>query len=144
LSYLETRLAEICADRKQLKTAPAWHELAQPDFVAARFWGRVDIRQSEAECWNWNGAVHGNGYGNFRVPGLGRKNIQAHRMAFLLSNAILPGPQLVVRHKCDNPICCNPSHLEVGTSMDNARDKVERGRHRNRFTGPMEDDTLRF
>ena len=34
----------------------------------------------------------------------------------------------VVRHKCDNPRCINPEHLEYGSVGDNNRDTSKRGR----------------
>lgn len=33
---------------------------------------------------------------------------------------------MVIRHKCDNPNCCNIKHLEIGTPKDNVRDLIER------------------
>ena len=34
----------------------------------------------------------------------------------------------LTRHKCDNPQCCNPDHLEIGNSQQNHDDMVSRGR----------------
>lgn len=36
---------------------------------------------------------------------------------------------LVVRHRCDNPGCINPLHLEIGTQAQNVTDAVNRDRH---------------
>lgn len=35
---------------------------------------------------------------------------------------------MVVRHECDNPICCNPFHLVIGTQKENNHDKLIRSR----------------
>ncbi|AFV50997.1 hypothetical protein Abp1_0022 [Acinetobacter phage Abp1] len=53
-----------------------------------------------------------------------------HRIVYCQSNNIhmqdIEG--LVVRHKCDNPRCVNPEHLEIGTLADNNKDRAKRGR----------------
>ena len=36
----------------------------------------------------------------------------------------------VVRHKCDEPKCVNPEHLELGTPKDNMDDRTKRDRAR--------------
>jgi hypothetical protein len=94
-----------------------------------RFWSKI-VRKSPDECWLWTAGVDGGGYGVFtvgsRTDGTAR-NIKAHRHAWSTVNGPIPTGMLV-RHKCDNPPCCNPAHLETGTKADNARDMVERGR----------------
>lgn len=50
-------------------------------------------------------------------------------MAWILANGQIPNGA-VVRHGCDNPPCCNPAHLEIGTAADNVRDSIVRGRAR--------------
>jgi hypothetical protein len=72
-------------------------------------------------CWEWTGATTSNGYGRFR----GRR---VHRIAYEWATDRPIPPDMVVRHKCDNRLCCRPSHLELGTKAQNTRDAIDRGR----------------
>lgn len=91
-----------------------------------RFWPRVNKRGPE-DCWEWTGQRHPSGYGTIKVAGMMRG---AHRVAWELSHGTIPAG-LFVCHSCDNPPCCNPAHLFLGTSADNTRDSTAKGRHRN-------------
>lgn len=96
-------------------------------YTQARFWSKVDVNIDDRECWLWKGAKTGNGYGNFSVQELSSK-VPAHRVSYCLSTGDYPDAGLVVRHKCDNPLCVNPRHLEIGTQADNMNDMIKRGR----------------
>jgi hypothetical protein len=93
-----------------------------------RFWTKVNVGGVD-DCWEWTASRHHKGYGEFHCPGIcaARKCVKASRMAWLISFGEIPDKFLVC-HRCDNPSCCNPSHLFLGTDGDNTRDSVSKGR----------------
>jgi predicted XRE-type DNA-binding protein len=88
-----------------------------------RFWSRVDKSGGPDACWPWTGAKFPDGYGYFSLGGIGRC---AHRVAFLLSGGILNCGDLCLHGPCNNPSCCNPSHLSAGDSKKNNGSDKER------------------
>ena len=94
-----------------------------PPNTVEDFWAKVDIRDDN-ECWEWRAGKHTRGYGQFSYRG---DNVASHRFAYMLVNGEIPDG-LVVRHSCDNPACCNPVHLSVGTQADNVADRHSKGR----------------
>ncbi len=90
----------------------------------SEFWDFVDVRSPD-ECWVWKGGTRGYGYGYCYPSGEGQ--VVASRLAFELFYGIDPGA-LFVLHHCDNPPCCNPFHLFLGTQADNMADMDRKGR----------------
>lgn len=102
---------------------------AKAKYDPATFWAKVDMRGPD-ECWEYQGYVTPEGYGwAYTGTMKGQRTHGAHRQAWILTNGPIPAEKLVCHH-CDNRRCCNPKHLFVGTTFDNMRDMVRKGRHR--------------
>lgn len=79
------------------------------------------------ECWPWQGFRY-KGYGRVAVTVDGAvRVIGAHRIAYEAAYGPIPAG-LTVLHRCDNPPCCNPAHLFLGTNTDNNADRDAKGR----------------
>ncbi len=85
------------------------------------FCAKIEVTES---CWIWRGALFASGYGKVSC---GEKKRRAHRVAHELFIGPLPD-DLHVLHRCDNPPCVNPTHLFLGTHIDNMRDMEAKGR----------------
>ncbi len=94
------------------------------DTIRKRFEAKVDRSAGAEGCWPWLAGRGRDGYGHFKLAG---KQHQAHRIAFALAYGVSPNKKLVC-HTCDNPPCCNPKHLWLGTAADNMRDAKSKGR----------------
>ena len=90
-----------------------------------RFWPKVAIGKQD-ECWNWIACLSSSGYGFISGEHSGPM-VAAHRVAWELTNGPIPDGMHVLHH-CDNPRCCNPAHLRIGTNADNVADKMARKR----------------
>jgi len=82
------------------------------------------IQKQEDGCWIWKGCKDKGGYGYIGIKG---STLKAHRVAKTLESGPIPHGMFVCHH-CDNPPCCNPDHLFIGTNTDNVRDAKSKGR----------------
>lgn len=93
-----------------------------------RFWEKID---KTGDCWIWTAAKTNKGYGKLTIR---RRTWIAHRFAFTITHGMIPSSAHVL-HRCDNPPCCNPDHLFLGSNDDNIRDRIAKWRGRKLSKG---------
>lgn len=96
--------------------------------IKDRFWQKVAIGM-RGDCWPWTGHRNDAGYGIIatRDPPF-RQRFRAHRIAYELHHGVSVPPDVLVLHSCDNPPCCNPRHLFLGSQRDNIADMHAKNR----------------
>lgn len=98
--------------------------MADTSTFEQRFFRAVDNSDSYG-CWPWMLKRDKNGYGRLR---LGNRFVRSNRASWIIHNGDIPAGMQIL-HQCDNPACCNPAHLFLGTAHDNMIDKTRKGRN---------------
>ena len=91
-----------------------------PGFTKQDF---TDMLKPNGDCLEWTGGTLHDGYGQTSAYD---KKWRTHRLALHLEGIDVSGHHVL--HSCDNPSCCNPAHLRIGTPQDNMDDMKSRGR----------------
>jgi len=87
--------------------------------------------QQTSKCWTSSFKANVRGYKLIGRRVNGKQNTMlAHRVAYELFKGPIP-PGLFICHSCDNPGCCNPNHLFIGTQQDNVQDMRNKNRGYN-------------
>ena len=126
-------MAIVVADAKSPKENKLDFDLEsnRGNTIKQRFWNK--IRENfHTDCWEWLGTTTGNnGYGSMRIST--QETAYVHRLSYVMYKGKIP-PDMKVLHTCDNPVCCNPNHLFLGTQLDNIKDRDMKGHCRNRYS----------
>src|ERR1700676_2798580 len=98
-------------------TDPAIYRTDYPNYIH-----HIKIRilekcvKNDHDCLEYRGGKLKHRYGltSITIKGI-RQSVPVHRAIWMASHNQLDLPRsVVIRHKCDNPCCCNIEHLESG------------------------------
>lgn len=87
------------------------------------------IKVTPSGCWEIEPSSN-HDYPSVRLCGVA---VLIHRLVWVLCKSSIP-ESLLVCHHCDNPKCCEPDHLFIGTHDDNNKDKTRKGRCKTKLT----------
>ena len=116
-----------------------WETHGDPNYVNPEKMDRQNFLEMAChyegdECLEWPFILDRNGYGRISIEG---KSHGVHRLIC----GILAGRDLRTNedamHACDNPPCCNPRHLSIGSRADNLEDARRKGRLSRKHRSPL-------
>lgn len=128
----ETKICDVknCENKVYIKG------LCNAHYLRKRRYGDPNIKKAEAVIKldfeiNENGCFevisHKPGTNGYPQVQYNKRTSPAHRKVYEEMFGKIP-KGLMVRHKCDNRLCINPEHFELGTFEDNMNDKIKRNR----------------
>lgn len=88
--------------------------------------GLLKYTKTNNDCKEWLLGKRSGGYGSVRWDGT---HFSVHRLVYNLAHPDEDITNLFIRHRCDNPSCINPEHLESGTPQDNTDDMISKERN---------------
>lgn len=105
-----------------------WKDYDESHKYIKKFLKKIKI-DKDTGCWIFTGTIRKmkNGKPGYGSATLLRRTNGAHKFSFrIFRGKVKKG--LFVCHACDNPPCCNPYHLFLGTPNDNTQDMINKGR----------------
>lgn len=120
LKSLDGYLKDSCGNRKCINPS---HLINREDFFNSLIY-----KNPKNGCWEWQG-MKKSGYGYFSIN---RKDLAVHRIMYEKHKGKIP-KGINVCHFCDNPLCCNPDHLWIGSQSDNIKDMISKKRDYKSF-----------
>ncbi len=119
-----SKYTQYASNRNSIKGQPLQYLFGHRGLpIEERLWKYIKVN-SPVECWPWIGCKDKDGYGKLTYQ---TKDKHAHRVVYEICIGEIP-EDLCVLHQCDNPSCCNPNHLFLGSPIDNAIDRDNKGR----------------
>ena len=104
-------------------------QIRSREIIWEEVWERMKRNSviNDEGCMLWNKTIDSDGYG---ITSLKSRNIQAHRLSYMIKIGgkeipkYINGEKIVIRHSCRWRNCINPDHLDIGTHLDNSKDKI--------------------
>ena len=105
------------------------------DEIIRRIYERVEVQDlgfvldnKPSPCHIWTGPDSGDGRGGgYGRMSLNSQTVAVHLVVYTHYFGYIPGKKQV-DHKCNNRLCCNPSHLELMSHLRNQRLRAKRAK----------------